>query len=131
MDRRAGAKLEEVRDNASKGLVDWDQDEHDFDFDYMQSFNNENLLDHQPARLVLSPPWTPSPQLQNPPQTDPRPRQSPPQIAPHPNPPPPLLDDEVFEILECLHLALIKLRQITQTSFQSCSKKHLLSEWLT
>lgn len=61
MDRRAGAELEEVRDNASKGLVDWDQDEHDFDFDYIQSFNNENLLDHQPAHLVLSPPWTPSP----------------------------------------------------------------------
>lgn len=99
MDRRAGAKLEEVRDNASKGLVDWDQDEHDFDFDYMQSFDNENLLDHQPAHLVLSPPWTPSPQLQNPPQTDPHSRQSPPQIAPHPNLPPPLLDNEVFEPL--------------------------------
>lgn len=99
MDRRAGAELEEVRDNASKGLVDWDQDEHDFDFDYMQSFDNENLLDHQPAHLVLSPPRTPSPQLQNPPQTDPHPRQSPPQIAPHPNLPPPLLDNEVFEPL--------------------------------
>ena len=65
----------------------------------MQSFNNENLLDHQPARLVSSPPRTPSPQLQNPPQTGPCPRQSLPQIAPHPNPPPPLLDDKVFEPL--------------------------------